>query len=69
MNKASEKFYNDLQDNINKISTDDMIIVMDDLNVGVEGVQYQPTLNSYTGPVTIDTVNENGTRLMDFLCY
>ena len=32
MIKSSEKFYDDLQDTLNKISTDDMIIIMGDLN-------------------------------------
>ncbi|CAF3323508.1 unnamed protein product [Rotaria sp. Silwood2] len=66
MIESSEKFYNDLQDTLNKISTDDMIIIMGDLNARVGGDQQQPTLNNCIGPFTVDKVNENGTRLMDF---
>ncbi|CAF0993692.1 unnamed protein product [Adineta steineri] len=66
MTEASEKFYNDIQDTVNKISTDDMIIIMGDLNAKVEGVQGLPTINNCVGPFTVDSVNENGTRLMDF---
>ncbi|CAF4074483.1 unnamed protein product [Adineta steineri] len=66
MTEASEKFYNDLQDTVNKISTDDMIIIMGDLNARVEGGQGLPTINNCVGPFTVDSVNENGTKLTDF---
>ncbi len=66
MIEASDKFYNDLQDTVNKVSTDDMIIIMGDLNARVKGDQQQSRLNNCIGPFTVDALNENGTRLIDF---
>ena len=41
MNDASQKFYNDLQDVINRIPTEDMYIIMGDFNARVEGKKQQ----------------------------
>ena len=39
----SDKFYIDLQDALNKVSSDDMIIIMGDLNARVGNMQPQET--------------------------
>ncbi|CAF1269997.1 unnamed protein product [Rotaria sordida] len=68
MNDASQKFYNDLQDVINRISTEDMYIIMDDFNARVEGKkQQQQNLCNSVGPYTVDITNEDGEKLID-LC-
>jgi hypothetical protein len=66
MANASEKFYNDLQDTINKVSTEDMLLVMGDFNARLGGNQQQQILNYVIGPFTVDKENENGTRLTEF---
>ena len=40
-------------------------MIMGDLNARVKGDQQQ-ILNRCVGPFTVDEVNENGTKLMDF---
>ena len=62
----SDKFYNDLQDALNKVSTDDMIIIMWDLNARVGNMQPQETASNSIGPFTVDSTNENVFKLIDF---
>ena len=62
----SDKFYNDLQDTLNKVSTDDMIIKVGDLNARVGNMQPQETASNSIGPFTVDSTNENGFKLIDF---
>ena len=66
MTNESEKFDADLQDTMNKVSTDDMIIIMGYLNARVGQNQQQQIVKSSVKPVTVDVGNENGTRLVDF---
>ncbi|CAF4230155.1 unnamed protein product [Rotaria magnacalcarata] len=65
MANESDKFYSDLQDTINNVSTKDMIIIMGDLNARVGQKQQQHIAKSSVGPFTVDVENENGTRLTD----
>ena len=62
----SDKFYIDLQDALNKVSSDDMIIIMGDLNARVGNMQPQETASNSIGPFTVDSTNENGFKLIDF---
>lgn len=64
MANESDKFYSDLQDTINNVSTKDMIIIMGDLNARVG--QKQQIAKSSVGPFTVDVGNDNGTSLTDF---
>ena len=70
MGDESDKFYNNLQDTINDVSTKDMIIIMGDLNARVGQDQHklrpQHEIRSSVGPFTVDIENENGTKLTDF---
>ena len=69
MSDESDKFYNDLQDAINDVSTKDMIIIMGDLNARVGNDQqrrHKHVLKNGIGPFTVDIENENGTKLLDF---
>ena len=66
MASESEKFYTNLHGTMNKVSTDDMIIIMGDLNARVGQNQQQQIVKSSVKPVTVDVENENGTRLVDF---
>ena len=69
MSDENDKFYNDLQDTLNDVSTKDMIIIMGDLNARVGNDQQkrqQHVIRSGIGPFTVDIENENGTRLIDF---
>jgi hypothetical protein len=69
MSDENDKFYNDLQDTLNDVSTKDMIIIMGDLNARVGNDQqkrHQHVTRSGIGPFTVDIENENGTRLIDF---
>ena len=56
---------NDLQDTVNDVSTKDMIIIMGDLNARFKQIQ-QHEVRSEVGPFTMNTENENRTRLIDF---
>ena len=62
----SDRFYNDLQDALNKVSTDDMIIIMGDLNARVGNMQPQEPASNSIGLFTVDSTNENGFKLIDF---
>jgi exonuclease III len=69
MGDESDKFYADLQDTINNVSTNDMLIIMGDLNARVgknQQKRQQHVIRSSVGPFTVDTETENGTRLTDF---
>ncbi|CAF2169496.1 unnamed protein product [Rotaria magnacalcarata] len=63
----ADKFYFDLQDTINNVSTNDMLIIMGDLNAWMSGNQQQLSPTNCVGPFTVDVENENGTRLKN-LC-
>ncbi|CAF3505636.1 unnamed protein product, partial [Rotaria socialis] len=66
MNDDSQKFYNDLQDVINRIPTEDMYIIMGDFNARVGwNNQQQQNLSNSIGPYTVDITNENGEKLID----
>ncbi|CAM4953288.1 unnamed protein product [Rotaria socialis] len=66
MNDDSQKFYNDLQDVINQIPTEDMYIIMGDFNARVGwNNQQQQNLSNSIGPYTVDITNENGEKLID----
>ncbi|CAF2093080.1 unnamed protein product [Rotaria magnacalcarata] len=68
MNDDSQNFYNDLQDVINRIPTEDMYIIMGDFNARVGwNNQQQQNLSNSIGPYTVDITNENGEKLID-LC-
>jgi hypothetical protein len=66
MGDECDKFYADLQDTINNVSSNDMLIIIGDLNARVGENQQQHEIRSNVGPFTIDVENENGTRLIDF---
>jgi hypothetical protein len=70
MGDECDKFYNDLQDTLNGVSTKDMIIIMGDLNARVGQDQHKQRQKHETrsgvGPFTVDIENENGIRLTDF---
>ena len=60
-----EKFYGDLQDTLNNVSTNDMIIIMGDLNARIGRNQQRKTATTSVRPFTVDVENENGSRLID----
>ncbi|CAF4654535.1 unnamed protein product, partial [Rotaria socialis] len=65
-NDDSQKFYNDLQDVINRIPTEDMYIIMGDFNARVGwNNQKQQNLSNSIGPYAVDITNENGEKLID----
>jgi hypothetical protein len=70
MGDESNKFYADLQDTINGVSTNGMLIIVGDLNARVGQNQQKQrqkhVVRSSLGPFTIDIENENGARLIDF---
>jgi exonuclease III len=69
MGDESDKFYADLQDTINDVSTNDMLIIVGDLNAQVgknQQKRQQHLIRSSVGPFTVDIENENGSRLIDF---
>ena len=66
MADASEQFYNDLQDTIDRVSTKDMLLIMGDFNARLGGNQQQQFLNYVVGPFIVDKENENGTKLIEF---
>ena len=63
---TSDKFYNDLQDALKKVSIHDMIIMMGDLNARAGNIQPQETMSNSIGPFKVGSTNENGFRLIDF---
>ncbi|CAF4679784.1 unnamed protein product, partial [Rotaria sp. Silwood2] len=68
MGDECDKFYADLQDTINKVSSNDMLIIMGDLNARVgkrQQKRHKHEIRSSIGPFTVDIGNENGTRLID----
>ncbi|CAF2223088.1 unnamed protein product [Rotaria magnacalcarata] len=66
MNDGSQKFYNDLQDVINRIPTEDMYIIMGDFNARVGwNNQQQQNLSNSIGPYKVDITNENEEKLID----
>lgn len=60
-----DAFYTKLQSTIENILKDDMILIMGDFNARV-GAQQQQTAHGIIGPNTVDKLNENGRRLLDF---
>ncbi|CAF4045409.1 unnamed protein product, partial [Rotaria magnacalcarata] len=66
MANDADKFYSDLQDTINNVSTNDMLIIMGDLNARVGGNQQQLASINSVGPFTVDVENENGARLVEW---
>ncbi|CAF4942513.1 unnamed protein product, partial [Rotaria socialis] len=67
MANDADKVYSDLQDTINNVSTNDMLIIMGDLNARVGGNQQQLASTNSVGPFAVDVENEKGARLVD-LC-
>jgi len=60
-----DAFYTKLQSTIDNIPKDDMILIMGDFNARV-GAQQHQTAHGIIGPNTVDKINENGRRLLDF---
>ncbi|CAF4810389.1 unnamed protein product, partial [Rotaria sp. Silwood2] len=54
MASDADKFYHDLQDTIKNVSTNDMLIIMGDLNARVGGNQQQMLPTNSVGPFTVD---------------
>ncbi|CAF3042914.1 unnamed protein product [Rotaria socialis] len=67
MTNDADKFHSDLQDTISNASTNDMLIIMGDLNARVGGNQQQLSSTNSVGPFAVDVENKNGARLAD-LC-
>ncbi|CAF2118850.1 unnamed protein product [Rotaria magnacalcarata] len=67
MANDADKFYSDLQDTINNVSTNDMHIIMGDLNARMGGNQQQLSSTNSVEPFIADVEYENGARLVD-LC-
>ncbi|CAF3794380.1 unnamed protein product, partial [Rotaria magnacalcarata] len=65
MANDADKFYSDLQDNINNVSTNDMHIIMGDLNARMGGNQQQLSSTNSVEPFIADVEYENGARLVD----
>ena len=63
--EASDTFYIELQRTVDKIPSNDMILIMGDFNARV-GKQKQRPTSSVIGPHAIDQLNENGRRLVEF---
>ena len=66
MTEECDRFYADLQDTLNNVSTNEMIIIMGDLNARVGRNQQRKTATTSVGSFTVDAENENGSRLIDF---
>ena len=68
MDYECDKFYADLQDTVNEISSKDMLIIMGNLNahIGKSQLSQQQSITCSIGPFTVDVTNENGTKLIDF---
>jgi exonuclease III len=62
---AADAFYTDLQQTIDKISKNDMVLIMGDLNARVSQQQHLDG-SSVVGKHAVDDLNENGQRLIDF---
>ncbi|CAM4767619.1 unnamed protein product [Rotaria magnacalcarata] len=65
MANDADKFYSDLQDTINNVSTNDMHIIMGDLNARMGGNQQQLSSTNSVEPFIADVEYENGARLVD----
>ena len=63
---ANDKFYSELQQAIDKVSTSDMVILMGDFNARV-GQDEHFTSPHTVGPFTTDICNENGKKIIRFL--
>jgi exonuclease III len=66
MIQASERFYTGLQETIDRVPKGDMIILMGDFNARIGQQQRQLTAFRNVGPYTVDMINDNGERLVDF---
>ena len=62
---ASDTFYADLQRTINSVPANDLLLIMGDFNARV-GKQQHMISSKVVGPHTVDYINENGQRLIDF---
>jgi exonuclease III len=58
-------FYADLQATINQVPKCDMLLIIGDFNARV-GQEQHRTSRNVVGPHAVDTINDNGERLVDF---
>ena len=62
---TADPFYADLQVTVNKVPKSDMLLIIGDFNARIGQEQHQ-TSSSVVGPHAVDTINDNGERLIDF---
>ena len=63
--QSNDKFYNDLQDTLDKVSSSDMIIFMEDFNARTGSMEHN-TSPPTVGPFATDSRTNNGERLVNF---
>ena len=66
MAEECDKFYADLREAINNVSTNGMNIVISDVNARVGQNRQRKTTTTSVGPFTVDVENENESKLIDF---
>ncbi|CAF4952644.1 unnamed protein product [Rotaria sp. Silwood1] len=62
---TTDPFYADLQATIKKVPKSDMLLIIGDFNARV-GQEQHRTNSNVVGPHAVDTINDNGERLVDF---
>ena len=63
--QSNDKFYSDLQDTLDKVSSSDMIIFMKDFNARIGSMEHN-TSPQTVGPFATDSRTNNGERLVNF---
>ena len=63
--QSNDKFYSDLQDTLNKVSSSDMIIFMEDFNARIGWTEHNTSLQT-VGPFATDSRTNNDERLVNF---
>ena len=63
--RSNDKFYSDLQDTLDKVSSSDMIIFMENFNARIGSAEHN-TSPQIVGPFTTDSRTNNGERLVNF---
>ncbi|CAF4976917.1 unnamed protein product, partial [Rotaria sp. Silwood1] len=62
---TTDPFYTDLQSTLDKVPRSDMVLIIGDFNARI-GMQQHTTSRTVVGPHAVDTINNNGERLIDF---
>jgi hypothetical protein len=62
---VSDNFYINLQETVDKVPKGDMLLIVGDFNARV-GKEVNQGPGNVVGPHTVDSINENGKRMIDF---